>query len=160
LGTADNTRALENTRAKGARATKKREKARTELDPHPACFVTVRRPSGNSYFFGLPYRKKMKTVFNKLTIRPMKAAITILSLLVAICLGLLAYQQHTYSTLFERQNQAIALVQRQYETSLRENQALRAKGEIQARSQIALSQAQPIAVRYRKIFEAQKRATR
>ena len=117
--------------------------------------MTVRRPSGNSYFFGLPYRKKMKTVFSKLTIRPMKAAITILSLL-----GLLAYQQHTYSTLFERQNQAIALVQRQYETSLRENQALRAKGEIQARSQIALSQAQPIAVRYRKIFEAQNRATR
>ena len=148
------------TQGKGGKGDKKREKARTELDPHPACFVTVRRPSGNWYFLGLPYRKKMKTVFSKLTIRPMKAAITILSLLVAICLGLLAYQQHTYSTLFERQNQAIALVQRQYETSLRENQALRAKGEIQARSQIALSQAQPIAVRYRKIFEAQNRATR
>jgi hypothetical protein len=89
----------------------------------------------------------------------MKTAIIILSLLVASCLGLLAYQQHTYSTLFERQNQAIALVQRQYET-LRKNQALRAKGEIQACSQIALSQAKPIAVRYRKIFEAQNRATR
>jgi hypothetical protein len=90
----------------------------------------------------------------------MKTAIIILSLGVAICLGLLAYLQQTYSALFERQTQAIALFQRQYETSLRENQALRAKGEIRSRSQIALSQAQPIAVRYRKIFEVQNRAPR
>jgi hypothetical protein len=90
----------------------------------------------------------------------MKAAIIILSLGVAICLGLLAYQQHTYSVVFERQTQAIALVQRRYETSLRENQALSAKGTIQSRSQIALSRAQPIAARYRKIFAAQNRALR
>jgi len=90
----------------------------------------------------------------------MKTAMILLSLGVAICLGLLAYHQHTYSALFERQNQAIALFQRKYETSLRENQALRARGEIQFRSQIALSQAQPIAVRYRKIFEAQNRTAR
>jgi hypothetical protein len=90
----------------------------------------------------------------------MKAAIIILSLGVAICLGLLAYQQHAYSALYERQAQAIALFQRQYETSLRENQALRAKGEIQSRSQIALLQARPIAVRYRKIFEPQNRGPR
>ena len=90
----------------------------------------------------------------------MKAATIILSLGATICLGLLAYQQHTYSTLYERQNQAIALVQRQYESSLRENQALRAKAGIPARSQIALTQAQPIADRYRKIFEGQKRASR
>ena len=35
---ADNTRALENTRAKGARATRKGKKARAKLDPHPRGF--------------------------------------------------------------------------------------------------------------------------
>jgi hypothetical protein len=110
--------------------------------------------------FGLPYGKRMKTISSWLPVRPMKAAIIILSLGIAICLGLLAYQQHTYSALYERQTQAIALFQRQYQTSLRENQALRAKGEIQARSQIALSQAQTIAARYRKIFEVQNRTPR
>jgi hypothetical protein len=90
----------------------------------------------------------------------MKTAIIVLSLGVAICLGLLAYHQHAYSALFERQNQAIVLFQRRYETSLRENQALRAKSGIQSRSQIALSQAQPIAARYRRILEAQNHAAR
>jgi hypothetical protein len=120
-----------------------------------ASFVTVPH-SANSYFFRLALRQ----VDEDHPQLAMKAAIIILSLGIAICLGLLGYQQHTYGALYERQTQAIALFQRQYETSLRENQALRAKGEIQSRSQIALAQAQSIAARYRKIFEGQNRAPR
>jgi hypothetical protein len=89
----------------------------------------------------------------------MKTAIMILSLSLATCLGLLAYQHFNYSALYERQNQAIALVQKQYEASLRENQALKVAGHIDSRSRIAFSQAQPIAARYQQIFKVQNRTT-
>ena len=89
----------------------------------------------------------------------MKKAITILSLSVAACVGLLAYQHNRYSALYERQNQAIALVQKQYEASLRENQALKVAGQIESRSRIAFSQAQPIAARYQQIFKVRNRTT-
>ena len=85
----------------------------------------------------------------------MKTATVILSLGMAVCLGLLTYQHYTYSALYERQNQAIALIQRKYETSLRENQALKATRQIESRSRIAFSQAQPIAARYQRVFKAQ-----
>jgi hypothetical protein len=81
----------------------------------------------------------------------MKRATIILSLSMAACLGLLTYQHYKYSALYERQNQAIALVQKQYETSLRENQTLKATSQIESRSRIALSQAKPIAARYQKV---------
>lgn len=84
-----------------------------------------------------------------------KAATIVLSLSVAACLGLLTYQHYSYSALYERQNQAIALVQRQYEASLRENQALKTASQMESRSRIALSQAQPIAARYQRVFKAQ-----
>ena len=54
----------------------------------------------------------------------MKAATILLAMGVAFCLGLLAYQHQSYSALYERQNQAIALVQKKYEASLREAEAL------------------------------------
>jgi hypothetical protein len=87
----------------------------------------------------------------------MKTAI--FSLSMAICLGLLIYQHHRYSALYERQNQAIALVQKQYQASLRENQTLKATAQIESRSRIAFSQAQPIAARYQKGSKAQNRIT-
>ena len=89
----------------------------------------------------------------------MKAAIPILSLSLATCLGLLAYQHFNYSALYERQNQAIALVQKQYEASLRENQALKVAGQIESRSRTAFSQAQPIAARYQQGFKVKNRTT-
>jgi hypothetical protein len=85
----------------------------------------------------------------------MKAATIFLSLGLAICIGLLAYQHYSYSALYERQNQAIALVQKRYEASLRENEALKARSQIEARSRIAFSQAQPIASRYQRLLRAQ-----
>jgi hypothetical protein len=85
----------------------------------------------------------------------MRKAIIILFLGLAICLGLLAYQHHSYSVLYERQNQAIALIQKRYETSLRENQALKERMQIQERSRIAFSQARPIAARYQRLFKIQ-----
>ena len=85
----------------------------------------------------------------------MKAATILLALGVAICLGLLAYQHHSYSALYERQNQAIALVQKQYEASLREAEALKAQSRIAARSRTAFQQAQPIAARYQRLLRAQ-----
>jgi hypothetical protein len=85
----------------------------------------------------------------------MKAVTILLSLGVAICLGLLAYQHHTYSALYERQTQAIALVQKQYEASLRESEALKAQRRIGALSRAALLQAQPIAARYQRLLRAQ-----
>ena len=87
----------------------------------------------------------------------MKTATIVLSLSMAICLGLLTYQHYSYSALYERQNQAIALVQKQHEASLRENQALKAASRIESRSRIAFSQAQPIAARYQKVLKAQNR---
>jgi hypothetical protein len=87
----------------------------------------------------------------------MKTATIILSLSMAVCLGLLTYQHYRYSALYERQNQAIALVQRQYEASLRENHTLKATSQIESRSRIAFSQAQPIAARYQKVSKAQSR---
>jgi hypothetical protein len=85
----------------------------------------------------------------------MKTATIIFSLSIAICLGLLIYQHQAYSALYERQSQAIALIQRQYEANLRENQALK----ITSRSRIAFAQAQPIAARYQKVSKAQHRTT-
>ena len=87
----------------------------------------------------------------------MKTATIVLSLSMAICLGLLTYQHYSYSALYERQNQAIALVQKQYQASLRENQTLKATAQIESRSRIAFSQAQPIAARYQKVLKAQNR---
>ena len=87
--------------------------------------------------------------------KTMKAATILLALGVAICLGLLAYQHHSYSALYERQNQAIALVQKQYEASLREAEALKAQSRITARSRTAFQQAQPIAARYQRLLRAQ-----
>jgi hypothetical protein len=84
----------------------------------------------------------------------MKTATIIAFLSLAICLGLLTYQHYRYSALYERQNQAIALVQRQYEASLRENQTLKARSGIESRSRTAFSQAQPIAARYQRVFKA------
>jgi hypothetical protein len=89
----------------------------------------------------------------------MKTSTTILSLSTALCLGLLTYQHYSYSALYERQNQAIALVQKQREASLRENQVLKAASQIESRSQIAFSQAQPIAARYQKVFKSQNRTS-
>ena len=89
----------------------------------------------------------------------MKTATILLSLSVAICLGLLTYQHYRYSSLYERQNQAIALVQKQYEASLRENLALKAAGQIESRSRIAFSQAQPIAARYQRDFKSRSTTT-
>ena len=86
----------------------------------------------------------------------MKTAI--FSLSMATCLGLLIYQHYRYSALYGRQNQAIALVQKQYEASVRENQTLKATGQIESRSRIAFVQAQPIAARYQKV-KAQNRTT-
>jgi hypothetical protein len=83
----------------------------------------------------------------------MKTAI--FSLSMAMCLGLLVYQHQAYSALYERQSQAIALVQKQYEAKLRENQTLK----ITSRSRIAFAQAQPIAARYQKVSKAQHRTT-
>jgi hypothetical protein len=83
----------------------------------------------------------------------MKTAI--FSLSMAMCLGLLVYQHQAYSALYERQSQAIALVQKQYEAKLRENQTLK----ITSRSRIAFAQAQPIAARYQKVSKAQNRTT-
>ena len=74
---------------------------------------------------------------------------------MAMCLGLLIYQHQAYSALYERQSQAIALVQKQYEAKLRENQTLK----ITSRSRIAFAQAQPIAARYQKVSKAQNRTT-
>jgi hypothetical protein len=84
-----------------------------------------------------------------------KTATIIFSLSLAICLGLLIYQHHVYSALYERQSQAIALVQKQYEASLRENQILK----VTSRSRIAFAQAQPIAARYQKVSKAQNPPT-
>jgi hypothetical protein len=81
----------------------------------------------------------------------MKTAI--FSLSMAMCLGLLVYQHQAYSALYERQSQAIALVQKQYEAKLRENQTLT------SHSRIAFAQAQPIAARYQKVSKAQNRTT-
>ena len=87
----------------------------------------------------------------------MKTAI--FSLSIATCLGLLIYQHYSYSALYERQNQAIALVQKQYEASARENRTLKTTGQIESRSRIAFAQAQPIAARYQKVSKAQNRTT-
>jgi hypothetical protein len=87
----------------------------------------------------------------------MKTAI--FSLSIATCLGLLIYQHYSYSALYERQNQAIALVQKQYEASVRENRTLKTTGQIESRSRIAFAQAQLIAARYQKVSKAQNRTT-
>lgn len=79
---------------------------------------------------------------------------------MAACLGLLAYQHTTYSALYERQNQAIALVQKRYEAILRENQTLKARDQIEERARIAFLQAQPIAARYQTVLKAQGRTSR
>jgi hypothetical protein len=98
----------------------------------------------------------MPTIFeSKALAATMKAATIFLSLCLAISFGLLAYQHHSYSALFERQSQAIALVQRRYDASLRENEVLRARSHIEARSRIAFLQAQPIAARYQRLLKAQ-----
>ena len=89
----------------------------------------------------------------------MKTAMTILSLSMAACVGLLAYQHNRYSALYERQNQAIALIQKQYEASVRENQALKVAGQIESRSRTAFSQARPIAARYQQVFKVKNRTT-
>jgi hypothetical protein len=84
----------------------------------------------------------------------MKTATTILSLTTAICLGLLTYQHYQHAALYQRQNEAIALVQKRYEAALRENQALKAASQIASRSRDAFSQAQPIAARYQAAFKS------
>ena len=89
----------------------------------------------------------------------MKTLTIIAFLSLAICFGLLTYQHYSYSALSERQNQAIALVQKQYKASVRENNALKAAGQIESRSRIALSQAQPIAARYQKVLKSQSRTS-
>ena len=90
----------------------------------------------------------------------MKAATILLAMGVAFCLGLLAYQHQSYSALYERQNQAIALVQKKYEASLREAEVLRAQSRIEARSRTAFQQARPIAARYQRLLRAQSGAGR
>jgi hypothetical protein len=84
----------------------------------------------------------------------MKAATIFLSLGLATFLGLSVYQHQRYSALYERQNQAIDLVQKRYESSLRENEALKAQSRIEARSRTAFFQAQPIAARYQRLLKA------
>ena len=84
-----------------------------------------------------------------------KTATILFSLGLASCLGLLAYQHHSYSALYERQNQAIALVQKQYEASRRETEAHRAQSRIEARARTAFLQAQPIAARYQRLLRVQ-----
>jgi hypothetical protein len=82
--------------------------------------------------------------------------VTILLLILCLCsLGLLAYQHHRQTAVYERQNQAIALVQKRYEAALRENQALKTVSRLAASSRTAFSQAQPIAARYQRVYRAQ-----
>ncbi|HVQ20491.1 MAG TPA: hypothetical protein VMS23_05510 [Terrimicrobiaceae bacterium] len=82
--------------------------------------------------------------------------VTVFLLILWLCsLGLLAYQHHRQTAVYERQNQAIALVQKQYDAALRENQALRTVSRLAASSRTALSQAQPIASRYQRTYRAQ-----
>ena len=89
----------------------------------------------------------------------MKTLTIIAFLGLATCFGLLTYQHYRYSALYERQDKAIALVQKQYEASVRENNALKAASQIESRSRIALSQAQPIATRYQKVLKSQSRTS-
>jgi hypothetical protein len=88
----------------------------------------------------------------------MRNAIIILTLGLAICLGLLAYQHYSYAARYERQNQAIALIQKKYEAALRQNQALQERAQIQERSRIAFSQAQRIAARYQRFSQSRNPA--
>jgi hypothetical protein len=88
----------------------------------------------------------------------MRNAIIILILGLAICLGLLAYQHYSYAARYERQNQAIALMQKKYEAALRQNQALQERAQIQERSRIAFSQAQRIAARYQRFSQSRNPA--
>jgi hypothetical protein len=90
----------------------------------------------------------------------MKAAILTLLISLAFSLGLLGYQHYSHSARYERQNQAIALVEKRYQASLRENESLKTRKQIQERSRTALSQAQPIAARYQKLHTTKNSAHR
>ena len=109
--------------------------------------------------FSLAYREKMRSICNSCSAQIMKTVTVIAFLSMAACVGLLAYQHNRYSALYERQNQAIALVQKRHEASLRENQALKVAGQIESRSRTAFSQAQPIAARYQQVFKVKNRTT-
>jgi hypothetical protein len=84
-----------------------------------------------------------------------KALIIILSRSLAICLSLVGYQHNRCSALSKRQGETIALIQEKYESSVRENNALKVKSQIQEHSRIALSQAEPLATGYKTILKAQ-----
>jgi hypothetical protein len=88
----------------------------------------------------------------------MRNAIIILTLGFAICLGLLAYQHYSNAARYERQNQAIALMQKKYEAALRQNQAFQERAQIQERSRIAFSQAQRIVARYQRFSQSRNPA--
>jgi cell division protein FtsB len=82
--------------------------------------------------------------------------VTFLLLALWLCsLGVLAYQHHRQAAAYERQNQAIALVQKQYDAALRENQALKSASRLAGDSRVAFSQAQAIAARYQRVYRAQ-----
>jgi hypothetical protein len=109
------------------------------------------------YFtFSLASLKGIQTIITaRRPNRLMRKAIVTLFLGLAVCLGFVGYQHYSSSLLYERQNEAIALIRKQQEASRRENQALKERRQLQERSRVAFSQAQPIAARYRKLFKVQ-----
>ncbi|MDD5199630.1 MAG: hypothetical protein PHC88_07475 [Terrimicrobiaceae bacterium] len=74
--------------------------------------------------------------------------ISILALGLAISAGLLFVQRHRYQALYERQDQAIALVQSKYDALLRESQTAQRTDGKRKLAQSALSRAQTLAPRY------------
>ena len=74
--------------------------------------------------------------------------VPVLVLGLAICVGLLFLQQHRYQKLYERQNQAITVVQAKYDALLRTSQATRRVETTRKLSDAARVQAKSLAPRY------------
>jgi|GEM_PF-5385296 len=74
--------------------------------------------------------------------------VPVLVLGLAICVGLLFLQQHRYQKLYERQNQAITVVQAKYDALLRTTQATQRAEATRKFTEAARAKARTLAPRY------------
>jgi hypothetical protein len=74
--------------------------------------------------------------------------ISILSVALAISVGLFFVQQHRYEALYQQQDRAIALVQAKYDALLRQSQTVKRAEATRQLAEVARTQARALAPRY------------